>query len=300
MPVDVSPLVVYYNPRLIELDQIAAEGRDEVTAERGWNISEFGLAAAQPRRPGVRGLYIAPRLEQIAPFVWSGGGQVVDDPADPTTLTLADDASRDAFEQLLEVVRDPGLTFGQDAIQRRSALDRFKAGKLGMLLAYRDLTAELRRNPRFTFDVMPLPVVGGGATNARVTGACISPSSSDQQGAADFLAALSSTYAQNTLAATGYVMPANTKSLNAEAFLQEGQRPLHSQVFLRELRDVRMLPATRSWAELETSLASALDDLFYLPVIDPLQERLAAIDASSVPFLDPKAASEIPSPSPSD
>lgn len=304
MPVDVSPLVVYYNPRLIELEQIADEGRAEITAERGWNIEEFGRAAAQPRRPGVRGLYIEPRLEQVAPFVWSGGGQVVDDVVDPSTLTLADDASRDALERLLEVARDPGLTFDQDAIQQRSALDRFKAGKLGMLLGYRDLTAELRRNPRFPFDVMPLPVVGGGATNARMTGACISADSSDAEGAADFLSALTSTYAQDRLAATGYVMPANTESLNAEAFLQQGQRPLHSQVFLRELRDIQLLPATRSWAELESSLSSDLDDLFYLPVIDPLEERLAAIDESSVPFLDPEAASEdaseSPSPSPSD
>ncbi|KQT94456.1 hypothetical protein ASG49_06175 [Marmoricola sp. Leaf446] len=299
MPVDVSPLVVYYNPQLIELDQIADEGRAEITAERGWTIGEFGRAAAQPRRPGVRGLYVEPSLEQVAPFVWSGGGQVVDDQVDPTTLTLSDDASRDALERLLEVVRDPGLTFGQDALERRSALARFKAGRLGMLLGYRDLTAELRRDPRLTFDVMPLPVVNSGATIARITGACISADSTDESGAADFLAALTSQSAQDALAATGYVMPANTASLDDEAFLQAGQRPLHSQVFLRELRDVQLLPATSSWNDLESSLTGALDDLFYLPVIDPLEERLTAIDDSSVPFLDPEAASESPSVDPS-
>lgn len=306
MPVDVSPLVVYYNPQLIELDQIAEEGRAAITAERGWTISEFGRAAAQPRRPGVRGLYVAPTLEQIAPFVVSGGGQVVDDQVEPTTLTLSDDASRDSLERLLEVVRDPGLTFGQEAIERRSALARFKAGKLGMLLGYRDLTAELRRDPSLTFDVMPLPVLGSGATNARITGACISAGSSDEAGAADFLAALTSRSAQDALAATGYVMPANTDSLDDESFLQAGQRPLHSQVFLREVRDVQLLPATASWGELEDALSGALEDLFYEPVIDPLEDRLTAIDEASVPFLDPEAASESPSvdpsssPSPSD
>lgn len=299
MPVDVSPMVVYYNPKLIELDQIAEEGRAEITAERGWTIAEFGRAAAQPRRPGVRGLYVAPTLEQIAPFVWSGGGQVVDDQVEPTTLTLSDDASRDALERLLEVVRDPGLTFGQKAIERRSALSRFKAGKLGMMLGYRELTAELRRDPRLTFDVMPMPSLGSGATNGRITGACISSDSSNEAAAADFLAALTSTSSQDALAATGYVMPANTDSLDDEAFLQAGQRPLHSQVFLREQRDVQLLPATASWGDLEDSLAEPLRDLFYLPVIDPLEERLTAIDESSVPFLDPEAAEESGSPSPS-
>ena len=58
-----------------------------------------GPVAPGPRssrvEPGVRGLYVAPELEQIAPFIWSGGGQVVDDTDEPTTLTLSDGPSRE-------------------------------------------------------------------------------------------------------------------------------------------------------------------------------------------------------------
>ena len=111
MPLDVSPMVVYYNPKLIELDRIAEPGSSPVTQETGWSLDEFGRAALQPRRPGVRGLYVAPDLEQVAPFIWSGGGEVVDDTDKPTTLTLSDGASASAMEKLLEIVRDPALTF---------------------------------------------------------------------------------------------------------------------------------------------------------------------------------------------
>ena len=97
----------------------------------------------------------------------------------------------------------------------------------------------------------------------------------------------------------GRGLPVDITKLDDEAFLQQGQRPLHSQVFLREQRDVQLLPATASWGDLEASLAEPLEDLFYLPVIDPLEERLTAIDESSVPFLDPEAAEESGSPSPS-
>ena len=60
------------------------------------------------RRPGVRGLYVAPDLEQVAPFIWSGGGDVVDDPDEPTTLTLSEDGSATAMEELLETGARPG------------------------------------------------------------------------------------------------------------------------------------------------------------------------------------------------
>ena len=61
------------------------------------------------------------------------------------------------MEKLLEIVRDPALTFSERALRRRSALERFKDGQLGMILGFRDLTPVLRAQPNLTFDVMPLP-----------------------------------------------------------------------------------------------------------------------------------------------
>jgi multiple sugar transport system substrate-binding protein len=300
MPLDISPMVVYYNPRLIELDQIAEPGAAPVTQNDGWSMEEFARAAAQPRRPGVRGLHVVPDLEQVAPFIWSGGGEVVDDTDDPTTLTLADGPSADAMEQLLEIVRDPALTFGDKALRKRSALQRFKDGKLGMLLAYRDLTPELRRDQRLTFDVMPLPRLGSGATIAQMSGLCISESSEHPEEAADLLAALISDDESSALAATGYVMPSNLDALNSDDFLQPGQRPLHSDVFTRELRRARLLPSTTTWPAVSSAAAAQLDQLFYEPVILPLQERLEAIDAASVPlFTPPETPGGSPSPTPS-
>ena len=228
MPLDVAPMVVYYNPRLIELDEIAEPGASPVTQDDGWSLEEFAAAAAQPRRPGVRGLYVAPELEQLAPFIWSGGGDVVDDTDDPTTLTMSDGATQSAMEQLLEIVRDPALTFGAKALRRSSALQRFKDGKLGMMLDYRDLTPELRKKPSLTFDVMPMPRLGPGATISEMSGLCISSTSKHTDEAADLLAALISDEDQSVLAATGYVMPSNLDVLNSDDFLQPGQRPLHS------------------------------------------------------------------------
>ena len=300
MPLDVSPLVVYFNPRLIELDRIAEPGRNPVTQEDGWSLEEFGRGAMQARRPGVRGLYITPELEQVAPFVWSGGGEIVDDADDPTTLTLSDDPTTGALEQLLELVRNPALTFNQDALRRQSPLERFKHGKLGMILGYRELTPLLRAQQGLIFDVMPLPRLSSGATIATMSGLCISAESEETSEAADFLAAVISDEGAGTLAATGYVMPANLNVVNDEVFLQGGQRPLNASVFGREVRDTRLLPSTPRWPLVNRDASRQFTQLFYEPVIlPPLQERLEAIDEASVSVFDPsKAPSVTPSATP--
>lgn len=306
MPVDVSPLVVYYNPQLIELGDIAEEGRREISQARGWTLEEFARAAEQPRARGTRGLHIAPTLDQLAPFVWSGGGEIVDDVEAPTTLTLADDASAEAMEQVLGVVRDPALAFGARALERKPALDRFLDGQLGMILGYRDLVPVLRERPELTFDVMPLPVVDTGATSGRMTGLCISADSPEQELAADLLVDLIGTDAQDALAETGAVMPSNLESLGSEAFLQSGQRPLNSTVYSREVRDIQPQPVSPTWDSVSAVAGRQLQQLFTDPVIDPLSERLEAIDAASVPLLargeeateepsDPASPSESPS-----
>ena len=84
MPADISPMVVYFNPKLIELDRIAEPGRNPVNQKDGWSLDEFARGCAAPRTRGVRGLYVAPDLEQVAPFIWSGGQRTRRRPKEPT------------------------------------------------------------------------------------------------------------------------------------------------------------------------------------------------------------------------
>jgi multiple sugar transport system substrate-binding protein len=200
-------------------------------------------------------------------------------------------------EKLLEIVRDPALTFNEKALANRSALQRFEDGRLGMMLGFRDLTPVLREQQTLTFDVMPLPRVSSSATIARMSGMCLSEGSQHTKEAADFLAALISDKNAGILAATGYVMPSNVDVLNSDDFLQTGQRPLHSEVFARELRRAQMLPSTTTWPAVEETTGESLNQLFYDPVILPLQDRLKAIDAASVPLLTPSKATPSSSPS---
>ena len=203
------------------------------------------------------------------------------------------------MERLLELVRDPSLTFNQDALRRRSALERFKAGKLGMMLGYRSLTPQLREQRNLVFDVMPMPRLGSGATAATMSGLCISKDAPADK-TADLLSHVISDESAETLAGSGYVMPANLDVVNSEAFQQPGQFPENATVFADQVRDIRPMPNSRHWSEVRARASRMLVDLFYEPVILPLEERLAAIDAASEPVFDPSVTpdDETSSPSP--
>jgi len=292
MPMDVSPLVVYYNTDLIDLSTINPPGSRPVSAETGWSLDQFAAAAHQVTKPTARGVYVAPSLEQIAPFIWSGGGSLVDNLNDPTTLTLSSGSTENALEKLLEVVRDPQITYNAKQLARRSALQRFKSGQLGMMLGFRNLTPQLRDQQGLNFDVMPLPTIGARAASGESDGLCLSSASAHPEKTADFLAYAVSDDSSSLLAQTGYVVPVNLDVANSAAFLQPELEPFSASLFVSTVRNIRSFTTAETWPAVESSTAKLLNGLFYDAVIDPLDDRLKAIDAASAPIFTP-----IPSPS---
>ncbi len=285
LPVDVSPLVVYYNTDLIDLGDLTEPDATPVDPSTGWDLEQFAAAAAQVTGAGARGVYVAPTLEQVAPFLESGGGALVDDVEDPTTLRLGSGSSRSAIEKLLEIVRDPQLTFDEDEIAAVSAVQRFRAGELGMILGFRDLTPRLRAEGGPPFDVMPLPAIGSQVTVGRSAGLCLSATTPHPERTADFLAYVASDEGSALLAETGYVVPPNLAAAHSASFLQPGRAPASAAVFSAGVRDIQPMPAVAAWPAVEKMAGPLLTGLFYEPVIDPLSIRLDALDNASVPLL---------------
>lgn len=287
MPVDISPLVVYYNTALVDLAALTEPGDKPMTAESGWNLETFTQAAQNASGGRNRGVYIAADLHEVAPFIWSGGGHVTDDLEDPKSLAFAASSTQSALEELLEVVRNPQITFNAQQLKRRSALDRFKAGTLAMMLGYRSLTPELRAQQGLAFDVMPLPKIGSKATSGDSKGLCLSASTEHPEETADFLAHVVSAEPMTELAETGYVVPTNLAVANSDSFLQPTAAPVSSHIFVNGVRNIWTFPSTETWPSVMARAATLLHGLFYDPVIDPLDERLRAIDAASVPLFTP-------------
>jgi multiple sugar transport system substrate-binding protein len=74
--------------------------------------------------------------------------------------------------------------------------------------------------------------------------------------------------------------------------------PASASVFPAMVRSIHSLPRVPTWPVVASSTATLLSGLFYDPVIDPLAERLKAIDAASVPLFTPVPTSPSGSGSP--
>jgi len=295
MPVGISPMVVFYNTELVDFDAMEARGLPVPGEDRtSWNFTEFTAAAefaSKPRR-NTRGIHVEASVEGLAPFIYSGGGQVFDDPTTPTRLTFSDEDSRSALDAVLPVLRDPRLTLSEEQLERRTPLAWFKKGKLAMLPGYRGLVPQLRDVTGLEFDVIQVPSVERSATVADLTGMCVSAETGNAPAAADFLVHMSSAVSVRRVASEGYLVPANLEVAFSPDFVQPGRAPDHAEVFTSAVRQTVLPPLLESEPELELAVSDSLQELLTAPVLTDLEELTARIDEESRAVLDPEGLAE--------
>ena len=295
MPNDVSPHVVIYNERLLDLSAAVQPGEtvpDPTVA--GWAWRQFALAAQAASQPGVQGVYLPPELTTLAPLLRSAGGNIVDDDQSPTTLTLDDAASREAMEAILALARDSRVNPTPAQLRREDAVSRFENGRLAMMIGTRAMVPRLRKASGLVFDVYPLPSFGRFQTVADVTGYCISSTSEHVEEAADLLAFASGAQGARITARSGGIVPANLSALRSRAFRQPGLAPDNIGVFTDFVRRAETMPTPLAWPRVVRRTRPLIAQLFYETVLD-LEVQLTQIDEVSEQVL----AEPTPSPSPS-
>jgi multiple sugar transport system substrate-binding protein len=310
MPYGISPRVVFYNTQMVDFAKMERRGlvapvetpADERARTQTWTFDEFTAAAEYAARPRLRtrGVYVAPTLESLAPFIYSGGGQLFDDDEDPTSLAFSDGDTRDALERSLGLLRSPLVTPSQKELQRHTPLEMFESGKLAMIQGYRELVPRLRQVQGLEFDVMPMPVLDQPGTVGQVTGLCMSADTRTPALAADFMVKMMSTEAVQRVAHAGYLVPANLEVALSDDFLQPGRLPAHAGVFNASVRSIVFPPLMTTWADLELAVRPLLEQLLNEPLLDDLDALTEQIDEESRTVLDPENASPSPSESASD
>ena len=291
MPYDVSPLVILYNQGLVPFRRLIEPGDDPLTPETGWTWEQFAKAVRLMSRDGVNGVYVEPGLSPLMALVRSAGSDIVDDPRAATTLTLDDDGTRSALEDVLDVLREPRYTPSPQQLQRQDAVTRFAQGKIGMLVTTRAVVPELRKADDLDFDVFPLPRMARPRTVADVTGFCLSSSTEHLEEAADFLAFASGEKGSKILAETGAVVPAHLPTLNSLSFTQPGEQPETVLAFPEAVARAGVTPYVPGWPQLEKAMQPELERMFYAPVID-LDAMLPRMDEESSRILAPQAPTD--------
>lgn len=302
MPYAVSPMVMYINKNLVNFNRMTKRGLDAPDVEAtSWSFEQFAAAAEFASRPGrgTKGVHIGATLPGLSPFIESGGGNVFNDSADPTSLAFSSEESRGALERTLELLRNPQVTLDEDQLAEATPLRWFERGKLGMLAGYRPLVPQLRLIPGLDFDVMPMPVLDSGATVGDVTGLCLARKAADTPAAADFMSYVLSKEAVERVTRTGYLAPANLEVALTDVFLQPLREPQHSQFFNSSVRSMDLPPLIDTLGELEEAVAPSLEQLVYGVGVLDLEAVTQEIDDTSRTILDPESV-ETESPSPSE
>ncbi len=279
LPQNVSSLVVYYNADLFEANGVPLP-------RSGWTWDEFVAAAAAltmdtdgDGRTDVFGVAVEPVMYRMVPFVWSAGGEVVDDLDQPTRLTLD---SPDAIAGL-EAFASLGVS-GHDVVPpaaEAAAEDdgsRFMRGGAAMFLQSRREVPTLRAIDGFAWDVAPLPVIDEPATVLHSDAFCMAAAAADKDAAWAFVEFAAGDRGQLILAETGRIVPALDRIAASDVFLKgapldpgdapaggasETRPPASSAVFIENIPGIHRLPSTATWPEVEDAFNAEFDRAFY-------------------------------------
>ena len=276
MPQNISSLVVYYN-RAVFADAGLPEPADD------WTWEDFVTTARRLTDGEVRGAGIDASIIRLAPFVWSNGGEIVDDETRPTRLTLDADASREAVQDVVDLVRE-GLVPTEEELAAQDLPTRFVTGKLGMLLSSRREVPPLREVAGLDFDVAPVPRRGEPSTILHSDAYCLSAKGDQQEAAADFVAFATGEQGQRLTALSGRTVPSLRSVAESPAFLDPAQAPSRSQVFLDGIASMRRTPVVPVWPEVEDIVEEQMTRAYYDEGAS-LDSVLAEIDRRTRPVL---------------
>jgi multiple sugar transport system substrate-binding protein len=286
LPQNVSSLAVYYNRDIFEKYGVAEPPdswmwNDMVSTAVRLTRDANGHQVTGTEVEGtsvvdVYGLGIEPSMIRLAPFVWSNGGEVVDDPVAPSRFTLDTPEASEALRNLLELRLAYGVVPTDAEVEAEDDETRFANGGLAMLLSSRRATTTFRSIEDFEWDVAPLPVYDEQVGILHSDAFCITEQSPRQDQAWEFIEFALSAEGQLALVETGRTVPSNVEVSRSDAFLESGQPPSRSQVFLDAVDTMRPMPTVSTWPEIEDVTTAILEDAMYRGT--PVEEVARLVD----------------------
>jgi multiple sugar transport system substrate-binding protein len=274
LPQNVSSLAVYYNR-----DLFAKYGVPE--PRPGWTWADFLATASAltrdasgrvvqateneggPVRVETYGLGVEPSMIRIAPFVWSNGGEIVDDPARPTRISLSSPAAREALRNFIDLFLAYGVVPTDEEVEAEDDESRFANGRLAMLLSSRRSTTTFRSITAFEWDVAPLPSYREPAGILHADAYCITRGSRNKDAAWRFVEFAIGEEGQRIITATGRTVPSHIGVSMSPAFLGPAQPPRSARVFLDAIPTIRTAPTVSTWPEIEDITSGILENAFY-------------------------------------
>ncbi|MEZ4646041.1 MAG: sugar ABC transporter substrate-binding protein [Chloroflexota bacterium] len=263
LPQNISSLVVYYNEDLFDAAGVPYPSDK-------WTWDEFVNTAVSLTRDidgdGVidqYGLGVDPSLYRLAPFVWQNDAPIVDNEDAPSRLTLTRPPSLEALQWFVDLRQVHGVVPDRVEESAQDSESRFIAGTTAMFLDSRRGTPTYREIETFTWDVAPLPYNKTTAGILHSDGYCLSETTENKDAAWTFIEFANSVEGQTIIAGTGRTVPSLISVAESEAFLNPGQLPARSRVWLDTIPTLRRVPVLSTWQEIEGTASDEIERAFY-------------------------------------
>lgn len=284
IPQNLSSLVVYYNKGLFDAAGIAYPADD-------WTWDDF-LETAQALTLDTDGdgetdqfgLGTEASIFRLAPFVWQNGGEIVDDPANPTRLTLDTPEARAAVEWFVALQTVHGVVPNRVEEASEDSESRFVNGRMGMFLNSRRGVPTYREIEGFDWDVAPLPRHKEQAGILHADAYCMSRAADNKIAVWTFIEFANSPTGQTLVAQSGRTVPSLIAVAESPAFLDPNAKPQNSITFITDVDKIRAVPVMSTWVDIETLVGEELERAFYGDV--SVDEMIRAAIDSTQPYFD--------------
>lgn len=297
VPQNISSLVVYFNRDLFRRFNVPPP-------TNGMPWAEFVATARQltrdvngqivqggdPDAPGpapvvfpeVYGLGVEPTIIRIAPFLWSSGAEVVDDPEHPTRFTLDEPQALQTLGLFFALRTLYGVVPSDTEVEAEDDESRFANGRLAMLLSSRRAVPTFREAAEFDWDVVSLPVFQEPAGILHSDAYCLTEASDSKAAAWRFVEFAVGPEGAPFVARTGRTVPSLRSVAESDAFLDPTAQPRNSRVFLDGIESIRRVPSISTWPEIEDASEGILENGMYLG--ERVEEVVADLEEVTAPI----------------
>ena len=267
IPQNVSSLVMYYNRTLFKQAGVEFPKAEWTMTEMVNVATRLTPAASGGADNGIYGLGIEPSLIRVAPFIWTFGGDLVNDLHRPSLIELERGSAPLALEFIKRLRTMHQVTPPLALVKAEDLESRFARGALGMILQSRRYTATLRalKNPP-DWDVASFPRMSPAKPSQsalHADGYCMARDAKNAEGAEKFVAYAISAEGQTLLAGSGRTVPSRKSVAQSPVFLDPKLPPEHAQVFLDAIPNLRRTPSVAVWNEVETKADQVMEECYY-------------------------------------
>lgn len=281
IPQNQSSLAVYLNTDLFAEAGVALPAAD-------WTWDDL-LATAEALTKDLDGdgtidqygLGTEASLMRLAPFIWQNGGEVVNNPLEPSGLGLDSANSRQAFQWFVDLQTVHHVVPDAIAEEAEDSESRFLNGRTAMFLQSRRIVPAVRE-VTFGWDVAGLPQQKEAADVLHSDGYCLPSASKNPDAAWALIEYANSPDGQQVIARTGRTVPSNEAVANSEAYLDPSQPPANAQAWLDAIPTIRRFPLIATWPDIEEIANEEIERAFYGNAT--VDEAIVSMLARTAPF----------------